>query len=82
MANQVVPRGNYQSFDEKISILKTFVSHYQVNISLSISGFLEFNAFGVIIEIDISKCIVLSSGNVLYIRWMELKNYIVVNIEA
>jgi hypothetical protein len=82
MDKSSVSRETYQRDDEKKRILFDFVQNYEPSISLSPSGYIKFYAFGVIVEIDLCKCIVLSSSNVLYIRWLQGKNYIVVNIEA
>jgi hypothetical protein len=82
MEKSSVSRETFQSLDVKKKILKDFVQAYEPSIYLSSSGYLRFNVFGSIVEMDLNRCIVLSSGNVLYIRWMKGKNYIVVNIEA
>jgi hypothetical protein len=82
MEESDVSRETCQSNDEKKRILSDFVRNYEPNIYLSASGCIRFNSFDVTVVIDLNRCIILSSGNVLTIRWMQDKNYIVVIIEA
>jgi hypothetical protein len=82
MEKSNVSRETSQGYDEKKRILSDFVQNYQPDISLSASGLLKFHSFGVLVEVDLCGCIILSVANVLYIRWLKDKNFMLLTIEA